>query len=891
MAKPPSGHCAPGEIVDHYRVIDQIGAGGMGVVYKAEDTRLGRKVALKFLPDGYADDQTLDRFKIEARSASTLNHPNICTIHDIGHHDGRPYIVMELLDGETLRQRIGGRALDIGDVADLGAQIADALDAAHMHGIVHRDIKPANIFVTTRGQAKILDFGLAKRLGDRPDVSEAPTLSLGPRTSAGTTVGTVAYMSPEQARGETLDTRTDLFSFGVVLYEMATGVLPFTGNTDAVVFDAILNATPAPIRTLNPRAPADLEGIVTKALQKDRKLRCQTAAELRTDLKRLQSDRGSGERDKAAATPSRGGRAMALGAIAAVAVAGAVAAVVWMRPAATPAARSEWIQITNLPDSVTQPSLSADGKMLTFVRGPSTFVGRGEIYVKLLPDGDPEPLTRDGLSKMSPVFSPDGSRIAYTVGGWDTWVVPVGGGAPRRWLPNASGLTWIDKGRVLFSEIRKDPHMVIVTAEESRAGARDVYQPPDIGMAHRSYLSPDGKWVLVVEMYNAPWQPCRVVPMDGSSRGHQVGPPRGGCTFASWSRDGKWMYLSSGSGGAFHIWRQRFPDGEPQQLTSGPTEEEGLALAPDGKSFITSVGLRQRSVWVRDQNGERQISLEGYAYQPKFTPDGRKLCYRIAKGADPSQDPTELWVADLASGRNEQVLPGIAVFGNQVAYDISPDGEEVVVSSRDAGGKPTLVVARLDHRLPPKTIPNVEGTDPVFGMGGEVFFYRGDRQTGFAYRVRTDGSGLRKAIEARVTGLQSLSPDGRWLAVELRSQGSGTDVSTLVYPTAGGPPILFSTTDARLKWHSAANVLVVNVGRPTERGASAVGGTTVAFRPKPGQMLPDIPSAGFRTADAVAKFPGAHVIDSPDGAPGPTPETFAFSRETVQRNLYRIPIP
>jgi hypothetical protein len=248
-------------------------------------------------------------------------------------------------------------------------------------------------------------------------------------------------------------------------------------------------------------------------------------------------------------------------------------------------------------------------------------------------------------------------------------------------------------------------------------------------------------------------------------------------------------------------------------------------------------------------------------------------------------------VADLATGRNEQVLPGIAVFGNQVAYDISPDGEEVVVASRDAGGKPTLVVARLDHRLPPKTIPNVEGTDPVFGTGGEVFFYKGDRQAGFAYRIRTDGSGLRKAIEARVTGVQSLSPDGRWLAVELRSQGSGTDVSTLLYPTSGGPPILFSTTDARLRWHRAANVLVVNVGRPTERGASAVAGTTVAFRPRPGQMLPDIPSAGFRTADAIVKFPGAHMIDSPDGAPGPTPETFAFSRETVQRNLYRIPIP
>ncbi len=881
-----------GQTISHYRVLEKLGAGGMGEVYKAEDLKLGRQVALKFLPEAMSKDRhAVERFEREARAASALNHPNICTIYEIDEHEGQQFIAMELIEGQTLRERIAGKPMPVEPLLELAIQIADALDAAHAKGIFHRDIKPANILVTPRGQVKILDFGLAK-LGVGGQGVDAATVSAG-LSQPGRILGTFQYMSPEQARGEEVDGRTDLFSFGAVLYEMATGRVAFTGATQAVIFEAILGRMPPSPRSLNPDLPPELERIIDKALEKDRDIRTQTAAEIRADLKRLQRQTDSGRSTAAAPTPPVRRSSFRVGLAIAVTLLAVLAAVVLFRWRTSPApSRIEWTQLTNFTDSATSPGLSLDGRMLTFIRGPSTFFGPGQIYVKMLPDGHPVQLTRDNTQKMSPVFSPDGSRIAYTVlPGWDTWIVPVLGGEPSRWLPNASGLVWIDNRRVLFSEIKTGIHMAIVTATENRTESRDIYVPAhERSMGHRSYRSPDGKWVLVAEMDNSGWIPCRLVPFDGSSAGGPVGPPGGACTYAAWSPDGLWMYFSSNAGGSFHIWRQRFPEGQPEQISSGPTEEEGIALAPDGRSLVTSVGLRQSTVWVQDARGERQISSEGYASLPRgfdqagrvFSPDGKKLYYLAQRSATAPLFPVgELWVADLESGRTERVFADLTVR----TYDISPDGKRVAFSAKDAGGKPGLWLASLDRRFPPRQlIVNEEVASPFFTPQGDLLFRAAEGKFNFIYRMKENGGARVKLLADPIISVLAASPDGQWFAVRGANVSEERTMSATLYPSRGGPGVSIGGWP---RWFTDGKSFGVSF---STLGNMGVGKTYVIPVP-PGQALPLRLVSGLRSEKDASSLPGAKVIDRSWIFPGPNPSIYAFTRETVQRNLYRIPLP
>jgi len=935
-----------GQTITHYRVIEKLGGGGMGLVYKAEDTKLGRLVALKFLPDELArDPQALERFQREARAASSLNHHNICTIYEIDEFEGRPFIAMELLEGETLRQLLARRVtgvaagapsppLPLETLLELGTQVASGLEAAHSKGIVHRDIKPANIFVSLQNRVKILDFGLAKltpgsagippatrgqeMAGRMPALpQDAPTETIDPEhlTSPGIAMGTVAYMSPEQARGEEVDTRTDLFSFGAVLYEMATGRPAFPGPTSAVIFQAILGFEPPSPLQFNPGLPPEFERIIAKAVEKDRKLRYQTASDLRADLERLRRDTTSGRAvaatgsaRAAVAAPlpaARSRRWMGYAGLGAAIVALLAAGVLFFqrREKAPPPSSAQWVQLTDFTDSAVSPALSPDGRMLAFVRSSNTFAGAGQVYVKLLPSGEPVELTRDALPKMSPEFSPDGSRIAYTVP-WDTWVVPVLGGAPQVWLPNASGLTWIDEHHLLFSEAKKGIHMALVTATESRTESRDLYVPPhERGMVHRSYISPDHKSVLLVEMENGGWLPCRVIPFDGSSAGKEVGPPGAACTNGAWSPDGEWVYLSSNMGGRYHIWRQRVAGGEPEQVTSGPTEEEGIAMAPDGRSLVTSVGTVLSSVWVHDSHSDREVSSEGYSLLTQggtaFSPEGRKLYYLVERGTTRAIfGAGDLWVADLDSGRNEVVLPGFSISD----YTISPDGKRVAFVAVDAQGKANIWEASLDRRFAPRQLaPAIAEAHPMFDSAGVLYFAAAEGKVNYVYRIKADGTGLRKAIPDPIIFFMGTSPDSKWIMAFAALPGEEASAATMAYPAGAGAPIRLCDR-CQMQWSSDGKFLYVSFltwdANGTEQRESEKPHKTIVVPLTSSRTFADLAARGFKSEEQLAAMPGARAINLPlpqpgqsPVVPGPEPSIYAFAKETVHRNLYRIPLP
>ena len=873
---------APGQQLGQYTIEAAIGAGGMGVVFRAHDTKLHRPVAIKFLSADLADEASRRRFQREAQMASSLNHPHILTVYDVGEFEGRQYLVTEFVDGGTLRSWAQRQARSWEDAAELLTGVADGLATAHDAGILHRDIKPDNILVTTSGYAKLADFGLAKLEGVLPSVYATQTIDV-EQTRAGVVVGTLAYMSPEQASGQTLDKRSDIFSFGVVLYETLSGHRPFVAPTNLELIQQVIHGTPAP---LSGDIPEQLRALVRKAIEKNPADRYASMRELVADLRSAQRP----SREGLAAPAGRSRKwlyAGALGAIAIVAAAGAW----WFfsRQSSSPA-RLDYVPLTNFSDSAVSPTLSPDGRMLAFIRGENTFEGPGDVYVKLLPDGEPVRLTQDGGRKMGPVsFSADGSRIAYTAGNWNTWSVPVLGGEPVRMLANAEGLSWIHSGArppgVMYSALTgQGIHMGIFTATESRSEQRSVYLPADSnGMAHRSFLSPDGKWVLVVEMTASGWLPCRIVPWDGSSPGHRVGPSPAQCTDVAWSPDGKWMYFAANTGNGYHIWRQRFPNGPPQQVTSSATEEQGISITPDGKSFVTSVGESQSTLWVHDTQGERQITFEGYSYLPSFSSDRKRLYYLQRSKANSRFVSGELWQTDLETGKRQRLLPDFLM----EHYDVSPDGQQVIFITSDSSGHSPLWIASIDGSSSPRRLFDRDSIRALFAPDGDIFFVGGQEGDMYLQGIKPDGTGLHKIIPDRVVFLYAISPDGKWVAA-----WAGTDVN--VYSASGGPAIRVCTncgsggaedrgvTPPLVSWSRDGKWLFLFPARTLH---------TYVIPLRPGEVLPPVPASGFRFRVTEPPDPAARQIPQARAFMSSDPSVYAYPLVSTHRNIYRIPVP
>jgi len=548
-------------------------------------------------------------------------------------------------------------------------------------------------------------------------------------------------------------------------------------------------------------------------------------------------------------------------------------------------------RLTSFTETAFEPSLSPDGRMMAFLVGSDVgFPPSGQVYTVMLPDGEPIQRTHDAFAKYGVAFSPDGSQITYTAaggGGWRTMSVPLLGGEPRVLLQSAAGLTWLDPHHLLFAEILTGLHMQLVTATERRESPRRVYVPKhERGMAHYGYASPDRQSVLIAEMGpTGAFGRCRLAPFDGHTEGSEVG-PHGSCTSAAWSPDGRWMYFTAAMDGASHVWREPFPSGELQQITSGPASERGIAMSPDGRSLVTSLGIPESGAWMHTPQGEVLVSPAGYASRLRFSRDGRFLFYLLRHAS--SDVAGKLWQTELFSGgKSEPLAQGVPI----VSYDISPDGTRIVFAVKPEHGPAEIWLTTRGGADPPRRLTASGEDQPAFGPAGEIVFRQSEDHNNYLFVMNADGSKRRKIAPIPITELRTMSPDRRLVFTMAPVNGYPT-TAVLAVPLDGGPVRRICPGTCGVRWSpDGANMYITPFADSTRK--------TIAIPVPKGESMPVLPVAGVQSVTDAATLSDSSLVDfalfgasiGNDVAPGQEMGTFAYARTVSHRNLFRVQLP